>query len=91
MEQITAYFLTALEVLEKEFKLLKQNAAKAYTGLCCIAVAIFLVGAAILILAWACYTAFSLLIGPVLAGLAAAGLLLTGGGVMLWIGNRSLR
>ena len=91
MEQITAYFLTILEIIEKEIRLFKLTAAKTLISLSCFAVAIFLVGAGILLLAWTCFTAISTLIGPVTAGLVSALLILAGGGIMLWIGKRNLR
>ena len=91
MEQLTEYFLTALEILEKEIKLFKLTAARTLLSLCCFVMAIFLIGVGIMLLAWTSFTAVSLLVGPVVAGLSAAVLVLAGGGVMLWIGKKSLK
>ena len=91
MEQITAYFLSLLEIAENELKLLKHMAAKTLLSISCFGMGVFLLGAGLIFLAWTCFTAVSLLIGPTWAGLAASGLLLLGGGVFLWTGKKNLK
>ena len=91
MEQFTAYFLSLLEVLEKEIALFKQSTARAFGGLCFLAVGVFLLGAGFLLLAWTCFTALSLAIGAVWAGLAVTVLLVLGGGLFLWISKKNLK
>jgi len=91
MEQITAYFLSLLEIIEKELKLFRLLAAKTFVGLCLFAMGVFLIGAGFILLAWSCFTAISMLIGPALAGLSTSALILLGGGAMLWIARNNLK
>ena len=91
MEQITAYILSILEIAEKELKLFKIMAAKTVLSMGWFGMGVFLLGAGLIFLAWTCFTAISLLIGPAWAGLAASVLLLLGGGLFLWIGKKNLK
>ena len=91
MEPITAYFLSLLEIIEKELKLFRAVTIKSLTGFGWVFLGTFLVGMGFVLLVRACFTAISMLLGPALAGLVAAVLSLSGGGVFLWIGKRSLK
>ncbi|MCL2120682.1 MAG: hypothetical protein FWH28_00345 [Clostridiales bacterium] len=91
VEKITAYFLTVLEIVEKELALFKLNAAKTIMGLGWFLMALLLLAAGLLLLAWTCFTAVSLLIGPVVAGLTASILVIAGGVVFLWISRKNLK
>ena len=91
MERITAYFLSLLEVIEKELLLLKRLAAKTVLGLCLIAMGVFLLGVGLMALIWTCFMAMSGLIGPVGAGLLSSVMVLLAGGVFLWASQRSLK
>lgn len=91
MEQITAYILSLLEIAEKELKLLKHISVKTVFGIGWLSMGVLLLGISLIVLAWTCFTALSLLIGPAWAGLAAASLLLLGGGLFLWIGKKNLK
>jgi len=89
MEQITAYFLSLIEVIEKELSLFGKNASRAALALCMIATGAFLVGMGLLMLAWTCFTALKALLGPAWAGLVATVLIFAGGGVCFWIGKKN--
>jgi len=89
MEQLTAYFLSLLDVIEKELGLFGKSVSRAVLGLCLIATGAFLIGAGLLMLAWTCFTAVRGLIGPVWAGLLTAMLIFAGGGVCLWTGKKN--
>jgi len=91
MERITAYFLSFLEVMEKELALLKRLAAGTVLGLCLISVGVSLLGIGFVVLVWTCYMAMSALIGPIGAGLISSMMILFGGGVFLWASKRSLK
>ena len=91
MEQITAYFLCALEIMEKELALCRLNVAKTWKGLVWFLAGVCLLGAGILFLARVLYAEISLLIGPLVAGLITAVLILTGGGIFLWLGKKNLK
>ena len=91
MEQLTAYFLTLLEVLEKEAALFKKSTGKAFGGLCFLAMGVFLLGVGFLVFAWTCFTALAFVIGAVWAGLVVSALILVGGGFFLWISKTNLR
>ena len=91
MEEFTTYFLKLLEIIEKELNLLKIMASRTVLALCAFGAGVLLIGATILILAWVCFTALSILLGPVLAGLSAAGVSLLGGGILLWTGSRLIK
>lgn len=91
MEQITAYLLNALEIIEKELALLKRLAAKTFIGLGWFATGVFVLAIGFLLLVWTCFTAVSILFGPVAAGLLASALLLLGGGIFLWLSRKSLK
>ena len=91
MEDITAYFLNLLSVIEKELALLRAMTGKTFTHLCAIGAGIFLIAAAIGVLAWTCYTGLAILIGPVLAGLVSSLLTFLGGGLLVWSGNKGLK
>ena len=91
MEPITAYFLSLLEIIEKELKLFRAITVKTMTGLGWFIMGTFLAGMGFFLLVRACFTALSMLLGPALAGLLAAALSLSGGGIFLWIGKRSLK
>ncbi|MCL2165891.1 MAG: hypothetical protein FWH49_01165 [Clostridiales bacterium] len=90
-EKITAYFLTILEIAEKELALLKLHTAKTVKGLGWFLMALILLVAGLLLLAWTCFTAVSLLIGPVAAGLTASVVAIAGGVVFLWISRKNLK
>ena len=90
MEQITAYILSLLEVIEKELTLLKLLTVRTFKGLSCIAVSLFLFGAGFLLLTWTCFQAISALLGVVAAGFIASLMLIGGGGLFLWISKRNL-
>ena len=90
MEPITAYFLNLLEVVEKELALFKAAAAKTVFGLGAFIAGLFLLGVGFLLFVWTCFTALSLLFGPVWAGLAASVLILLVGGIFLWISKKNL-
>jgi len=91
MEQITAFFLSLLDILEKELALFKLTSARAFKGLGWFAMGVFLLGIGLLFLAWTCFTAVSALLGPVGAGLLTSVLILAGGGTFLWIGKKNLK
>jgi len=91
MEQITAYFLSLLEIIEKECKLFQLMAAKTFLSLCLYAMGVFLLGVGVLGLAWAFYSEIAALRGPVLAALSASALILLGGGAFLWIAKKKLK
>ena len=91
MEEITAYFLSLLEIIEKEGKLLKLIAVRTGKGLSWFAVGVLLLGIGILLLAWSLFTAVSLMIGSVAARLAASVLILAGGGIFLWLGKTNFK
>jgi hypothetical protein len=91
MEQITAYILNLLEIIEKELKLLKHMTAKTLFSIGWFGMGVFLLGVGLIFLAWTCFTAVAMLVGPAWAGLAASVLLLLGGGVFLWIGKKNLK
>ena len=91
MEQITAYILSLLEIIENELKLLKHMTAKTFLSLGLFGMGVFLLGVGLMALAWTCFTAVAMLIGPAWAGLSAAVLLFIGGGVFLWTGKKNLK
>ena len=91
MEQLTEYLLALLDVLEKEAKLLKKTAAKAFMGLCFLAMGVFLLGMGFLLFAWTCFTAVSMALGAVGAGLLVSVLILLGGGIVLWLSKKYLK
>ena len=91
MERITAYFLSLLEVIEKELGLLKKTAARTMLGLCLIAMGVFLLGVGLLALIWTCFMVMTELIGVVGAGLLSSVMILLIGGVFLWASTRSLK
>ena len=89
MEELTAYFLKLLEVLEKEFAFLKQSLGKAAGGLGMVTVGFLLVAIGLLLLAWTCFTALSQWIGRVPAGLITSLLILGGGALLLQRGGKA--
>jgi len=89
MEQITAYFLSFLEVMEKELSLFGKSVSRTVLGLCMIATGAFLVGMGILTLAWTCFTAVKAFAGPVGAGLVATAFIFACGGACFWIGKKN--
>ena len=91
MEQITAYFLSILEIMEKELALFKLTAARAIKGLGWFSMGILLLIIGVLFLAWTCFTLVSQLIGPVAAGFSASALILAGGVVSLWMSRKNLK
>ena len=91
MEQITAYLLNILELLEKELQLFKRLSIKTFQGLGLFGMGVFLTGIGLLVLAWTCFQAIIALLGPVAAGLGASILILGGGGAFLWSGKRNLK
>lgn len=91
MAEITAYFLNLLEILEKEWQLLRLTAAKTVKGLGWFGIGILLLTIGLLLLAWTCFTALAQIIGPVGAGLATSLLILAVGGIFLWMGSKSLK
>ena len=91
MEEITAYILNLLAIIEKELRLLRIMMGRTVLSLFAIGVGVLLVGVAIGILAWTCFTALASVYGPVVAGLVAMALTLLGGGALLWIGTKNLR
>ncbi|MCL1849691.1 MAG: hypothetical protein FWF83_08530 [Clostridiales bacterium] len=91
MEQLTAYVLSMIELIEKELQLFKILSVKTFKGLGLFAVGVFLAGAGILMLAWTCFHAVIALVGPVTAGLATSVLILTGGGALLWMSKKCLK
>ena len=91
MEQITEYFLSLLETVEKEGRLLKLAVSKTFLAIGFFAAGVMLLAVGLLVLAWTCFTALSGLIGPIGAGFAATAMLLAGGGILLWSGKKSLK
>ena len=91
MEQLTAFFLSLLELMEKELALFKLMTARTFKGLGWFAMGVFLLGTGFLLLAWTCFTAVSSLLGPAGAGLLTSVLILAGGGTFLWIGKKNLK
>ena len=91
MEQLTAYFLSLLEVLETEATLFKRSAARAFGAMCFLAMGVTLLGVGFLLLAWTCFTVVSHAVGAIWAGLSASALILCGGGVFLWISKKNLK
>ena len=91
MEQITAYLLNILELLEKELQLFKRLSIKTFRGMGWFAMGVLLSGVGLMVLAWTCFHAIISLLGPVVAGLVASILILSGGGVFLWISKQNLK
>ncbi len=91
MAEITAYFLNLLEILEKEWQLLRLTASKTIKGLGWFGIGILMLAIGLLLLAWTCFTALAQAIGPVGAGLATSLLILAAGGAFLWMGSKSLK
>ncbi len=91
MEALTQYFLNLLEIMETELKLFKLSAAKVFKGIGWFGAGIMLLLIGFLVLAWTVFTAVSVLLGKVAAGLIAACLILLAGGVFLWQGSKSMK
>jgi len=91
MDDLTAYFLSLLEVIEKEAKLFRLMAAKTIMGISMFVAGTTLVVIGILVFAYTCFTILTILIGKVGAGLLTSGLILLGGGVFLWKGTKSFK
>ena len=91
MDQLTAYLLNLLEVVEKELQLFRLIAGKTFMGISLFAAGALLLGVGLLLLGWTLFTALCILAGPVWAGLASAAFILAGGGVLLWSGAKALK
>lgn len=91
MEDITAYILSLLSVLEKELALLRLSVGKTAKGIKWSIFGALLMTIGVLVLAHTCFVALERMTGPVIAGFIAAGLIFLGGGSFLWLGGRNLK
>jgi hypothetical protein len=91
MEDISAYILSLLSVLEKELALLRLSAGRTVQGIKWSILGALLLMVGVLVLAHTCFVALSQMTGPVIAGFISAGLIFLGGGSFLWLGGRYLK